>query len=103
VTPTTTALDVPTSLPDGAGQRLYRYAQSRIPGGTQLLSKKPELFLPESWPAYFSRAKGAEVWDLDYLTAVEEVFTHLAAALQHGAVTHSLNGPVAHTGFFRMT
>lgn len=47
------------------GPELYRQAKSRIPGGTQLLSKRPELFLPEEWPAYFSRAAGAEVWDLD--------------------------------------
>ena len=30
-----------------------------------MLSKRPELFLPEQWPAYYSKAKGAEVWDLD--------------------------------------
>ncbi len=47
------------------GQELYRKALRRIPGGTQLLSKRPELFLPEQWPSYYSRAKGAEVWDLD--------------------------------------
>ncbi|MBN1692222.1 MAG: aminotransferase class III-fold pyridoxal phosphate-dependent enzyme [Dehalococcoidales bacterium] len=47
------------------GQELYKRAKVRIPGGTQLLTKRPELFLPEQWPAYYSRAKGAEVWDLD--------------------------------------
>lgn len=36
-----------------------------IPGGTQLLSKRPELWLPEQWPSYYSRAKGCEIWDLD--------------------------------------
>ena len=30
-----------------------------------LLSKRAELFLPEKWPAYFSKAKGCEIWDLD--------------------------------------
>lgn len=30
-----------------------------------LLSKRAEMFLPDQWPAYFSRAKGCEVWDLD--------------------------------------
>ncbi|MFD1254210.1 aminotransferase class III-fold pyridoxal phosphate-dependent enzyme [Devosia equisanguinis] len=30
-----------------------------------LLSKRPEMFLPEQWPAYFSKAKGCRVWDLD--------------------------------------
>ena len=47
------------------GQRLYRRAKRLIPGGTQLLSKRPEMFLPEEWPAYYDRARGAEVWDLD--------------------------------------
>jgi glutamate-1-semialdehyde 2,1-aminomutase len=36
-----------------------------MPGGTQLLSKRPEMMLPEQWPAYFSEAKGCEVWDID--------------------------------------
>ena len=44
---------------------LYIKAKSIIPGGTQLLSKRPELFLPDLWPSYYSRAKGCEVWDLD--------------------------------------
>jgi glutamate-1-semialdehyde aminotransferase len=49
----------------GTGQRLYQKARKLIPGGTQLLSKRPEMFLPEEWPAYYSKAKGCEVWDLD--------------------------------------
>jgi glutamate-1-semialdehyde 2,1-aminomutase len=49
----------------GTGQRLYARARKLIPGGTQLLSKRPEMFLPEQWPAYYSRAKGVETWDLD--------------------------------------
>ena len=47
------------------GAELYARARRRIPGGTQLLSKRPEMFLPEQWPSYFSRAAGAFVWDLD--------------------------------------
>lgn len=46
-------------------QALYLKAKTLIPGGTQLLSKRPEMFLPDQWPAYFKRAKGVEVWDLD--------------------------------------
>ena len=46
-------------------QELYRHAKQRIPGGTQLLSKRPEMFAPESWPAYFREARGCEVWDTD--------------------------------------
>ncbi|MGC9970651.1 MAG: aminotransferase class III-fold pyridoxal phosphate-dependent enzyme [Bryobacteraceae bacterium] len=46
------------------GPELYRHARRRIPGGTQLLSKRPEMFLPEHWPSYYQRAKGVEVWDV---------------------------------------
>ncbi len=49
----------------GRGQSLYRNAKLKIPGGTQLLTKRPEMFLPDQWPAYYSKAKGVEVWDLD--------------------------------------
>lgn len=30
-----------------------------------LLSKRAEMMLPQDWPAYFSRASGCTVWDLD--------------------------------------
>lgn len=46
-------------------QELYKQAKRIIPGGTQLLSKRPELFSLGVWPPYYSKAKGAEVWDLD--------------------------------------
>lgn len=47
------------------GQNLYKKAKKIIPGGTMLLSKRPEMFLPDNWPTYFSKAKGAKLWDLD--------------------------------------
>lgn len=46
-------------------QELYQKAKQVIPGGTQLLSKRPEMWAPEQWPNYYSKAKGCEVWDLD--------------------------------------
>jgi len=49
----------------GTGQDLYKKAKNLIPGGTMLLSKRPEMFLPDHWPSYFSKAKGCNVWDLD--------------------------------------
>ena len=49
----------------GAGQKLYKRAKRVIPGGSMLLSKRPEMFLPEKWPSYFSKSKGCKVWDLD--------------------------------------
>ena len=48
-----------------SGQTLYRKARKLIPGGTQLLSKRPEMFAPDVWPAYYSHAKGCRLWDLD--------------------------------------
>ena len=53
------------------GQNLYKKAKKIIPGGTMLLSKRPEMFLPEKWPAYFSRAKGCKIWDLDNLKYID--------------------------------
>jgi glutamate-1-semialdehyde 2,1-aminomutase len=47
------------------GQKLWKRAKTIIPGGNMLLSKRPEMFLPDQWPAYFSKAKGCRVWDLD--------------------------------------
>ncbi len=49
----------------GISQNLYKKAKRIIPGGTQLLSKRPEMFAPDIWPAYYSRAKGCSIWDLD--------------------------------------
>lgn len=46
-------------------QETYKHAKHRIPGGTQLLSKRPEQFAPDQWPAYFTKAKGCEIWDTD--------------------------------------
>lgn len=50
---------------ESKGQQLYKKAKLLIPGGTQLLSKRPEMFLPEQWPSYYQKAKGASVWDLN--------------------------------------
>lgn len=47
------------------GQKLWKRAKNVIPGGNMMLSKRSEMFLPEKWPAYFSKSKGCRVWDLD--------------------------------------
>ncbi|MHB0939618.1 MAG: aminotransferase class III-fold pyridoxal phosphate-dependent enzyme [Armatimonadota bacterium] len=49
----------------GTTQERYRYAKTRIPGGVQLLSKRPEQYAPDQWPGYYREARGCEVWDLD--------------------------------------
>lgn len=52
-------------IKEGKGQELYKKAKTLIPGGTMLLSKRPEMHLPELWPSYYSAAKGIKVTDLD--------------------------------------
>ena len=47
------------------GQELYAEAKKIIPGGTQLLSKRPEMFLPDNWPAYYQYNSGIEITTLD--------------------------------------
>ena len=63
------------------GQLLFRRARLIIPGGTQLLSKRPEMFLPEQWPSYYSRAKGAEVWDLDSNNYIDMSYMGIGACI----------------------
>ena len=46
-------------------QTLYRHAKHLIPGGTQLLSKRPEQMAPDQWPPYFKKAKGCRIVDWD--------------------------------------
>lgn len=63
------------------GQELYRKARMRIPGGTQLLSKRPEMYLPGQWPAYYSRAQGAELWDLEGRKYVDMSYSGIGACI----------------------
>jgi len=48
-----------------SGQKYWLRAKKVIPGGTMLFSKNPDLQLPTRWPAYFSKTKGYNIWDLD--------------------------------------
>jgi len=54
-----------TSTNHSLTQATYVRAKQIIPGGTQLLSKRPEMFAPGLWPAYAREAHGCEVIDLD--------------------------------------
>ncbi len=47
------------------GIELYKNAKKIIPGGTTLFSKRSELHLPDRWPAYFSKAKKINIWDIN--------------------------------------
>lgn len=54
-----------TKVNSKRGVILWERAKKIIPGGSQLLSKRSEMFLPDLWPSYFKKAKGIEIWDLD--------------------------------------
>lgn len=77
-----------------------RYAQAKqsIPGGTQLLSKRPEMFAPDRWPAYFREARGCEVWDLDGRQYYDMALNGVGACLlgyAHPGVVRAVNERVA--------
>ena len=57
-----TAADTPEP---NSGTQLWARAKKLIPGGSMLLSKRSEMYLPQGWPAYFSRTQGCSIWDLD--------------------------------------
>lgn len=46
-------------------RELYRRAVELIPGGTQLISRRPTRFANGVSPIYASRAQGARFWDVD--------------------------------------
>ena len=45
-------------MSEAGNSDLERRVLARIPGGTQLLSKRPELFAPGQWPRFFRGPKG---------------------------------------------
>lgn len=65
----------------GKGQDLYKEAKKYIPGGTQLLSKRPEMFLPEQWPSYYDSVKGCKVKDLDGNEYIDASFMGIGACI----------------------
>lgn len=95
-------LDAVASFPEATPQTsksetLYRRAKEIIPGGTQLLSKRPEMFAPECWPAYYKSAKGCQVTDLDGRTYRDFTTMGIGSCLlgyAHEAVNDAVLGAV---------
>ena len=54
--------------------RYWTEALKVIPGGNLLYSKRPEMFLPEKWPTYFSKSKDCYVWDLKNKKFIDMIF-----------------------------
>jgi len=44
---------------------MYERAKQLVPGGTQLLSRRPLIFAAGVAPIYAERAKGSHIWDVD--------------------------------------
>jgi glutamate-1-semialdehyde 2,1-aminomutase len=77
----------------GTGQALYRKAKTLLPGGTQLLSKRPEMFLQDGWPCYYAAARGVEVWDLDGRRYLDMSYNGIGACVL-GAADPDVNAAV---------
>ena len=58
------------------GQKLWRRA--RVMCWKVLLSKRPEMFLPDLWPSYFSKARdalfGVSMATNRYIMGIEPIF-----------------------------
>ena len=80
-------------LTRGLSQQYYDHAKTLIPGGTQILSKRPELFLPNHWPAYYSKAKGIKIWDLDN-RVYRDFTTNGVGACLHGYANNYIDQKV---------
>ncbi|MCC6507715.1 MAG: aminotransferase class III-fold pyridoxal phosphate-dependent enzyme [Pirellulaceae bacterium] len=76
----TASIEKPTIV-GSRTQAMYARAKQIIPGGTQLLSKRPEMFAPGLWPAYASWAGGCEVVDLDGRRYIDMTTTGIGACL----------------------
>jgi glutamate-1-semialdehyde 2,1-aminomutase len=65
----------------------YERALELIPGGTQLISRRPQLYAPGLTPPYAARAKGARFWDLDGNAYLDTMMCVGAAILGYGDET----------------
>lgn len=63
------------------GVNLWNKAKKIIPGGSQLLSKRSERFLPGLWPAYYKKAEGVYVWDLDGNKFIDMAYMGIGACV----------------------
>ena len=55
-------------------EKLWKKAKNVILGGNLLLSKRPEMFLPNYWPTYFKKTKGIYIWDLKNKKYIDMIF-----------------------------
>lgn len=75
-------------------QALYEHAKQIMPGGVQLLSKRPEMFAPGQWPNYAVKAEGCALWDLDGNKYYDFTTNGIGACLLGYANEHVTNAVV---------
>ena len=57
-----------------SGTKLWKHAKNVIAGGNMLFSKRPDLYLPNLWPTYFSKTQDCFVWDMDNNKYIDMLF-----------------------------
>lgn len=67
-------------------EALWRQALTRIPAGTQTLSKGPGCFVDGVFPKYLTRGKGARVWDADGNEFIDFCLACFPLTLGYGVV-----------------
>jgi glutamate-1-semialdehyde 2,1-aminomutase len=72
---------------------LKQKAKSLIPGLSQLLSKRPDMFSADVWPTYFKKAQGVHVWDLDDNCFIDMSISGIGANILGYAIPE-INQPV---------
>ena len=78
--------------------QLYSRAQELIPGGTQLISRRPTRFACGVSPVYAARAKGARFWDvdgneyIDWVSGIGAIILGYADPVVDEAVCEQLRG-----------
>lgn len=83
--------------PEASGPELWAHAREVISGGTGLLSKRAEGFDTNSWPSYYSRCSGCEVWDstgrhfIDYVGGIGAVLLGYSDPDVNAAVTRRVS------------
>lgn len=68
-------------IKNNTGAELWKKAKGIIPGGSQLLSKRSEMFLPEQWPSFYKKAKGVEIWDMDNNKYIDMSYMGIGACI----------------------
>lgn len=62
-------------------QKIWLNAKKIIPGGNNLLSKRPERFSSGKWPIYFSKAERINIWDLNKIKFIDMSYMGIGTAI----------------------